>query len=189
MLSRPDLTKKSSLRKHLIATVIAAGVAGAWIAGGAAAADLAQQDKSFFLAAADAGNTEIAASSIAQQRSPSENIRAFAATMVTDHTKVASELKALAAKKGVAIPERPSIAKQTEIDKLNTVDAKKFDAEYAQKIGLAAHKDAVALFTKASATAVDPDVKAFAAKTLPALQHHLEMAQSLPVSGKSSAGQ
>ncbi|ATD61375.1 MAG: DUF4142 domain-containing protein [Janthinobacterium svalbardensis] len=35
------------------------------------------------------------------------------------------------------------------------------------------------LFTDASQKASDPDIKAFATKTLPALQHHLDMANAL----------
>jgi putative membrane protein len=46
-------------------------------------------------------------------------------------------------------------------------------------MGVTAHEDTVKLFQKASADAKDPEVKAFATKTLPKLQHHLQMAQDL----------
>jgi putative membrane protein len=39
------------------------------------------------------------------------------------------------------------------------------------------HIEDVAEFRKESQTGQDVDIKAFAAKTLPTLQHHLEMAQ------------
>ncbi|MFN2475703.1 MAG: DUF4142 domain-containing protein [Chthoniobacterales bacterium] len=38
------------------------------------------------------------------------------------------------------------------------------------------HLKAIALFTKAANASVDPDVKAFAVKSLPALQEHSTMA-------------
>jgi ABC-type branched-subunit amino acid transport system substrate-binding protein len=41
------------------------------------------------------------------------------------------------------------------------------------------HKKAVSDFEKASKSAKDPEVKAFAEKTLPTLQHHLERAEAL----------
>jgi putative membrane protein len=41
------------------------------------------------------------------------------------------------------------------------------------------HQDAVQLFTSESSTGTNPDVKAFAAQTLPTLQQHLALAQSL----------
>lgn len=47
---------------------------------------------------------------------------------------------------------------------------------------MAAHKDAIKLFADASQKASAPDIKAFAAKTLPARQHHLEMANTLHAS-------
>jgi putative membrane protein len=41
------------------------------------------------------------------------------------------------------------------------------------------HKDAVKAFEKAANEATDPEVKAFASKTLPTLKHHLSMAEAL----------
>ena len=42
-----------------------------------------------------------------------------------------------------------------------------------------AHKDAVSLFQRYAKGGDNPDLKDWAGKTLPALQHHLEMAQNL----------
>ena len=42
-----------------------------------------------------------------------------------------------------------------------------------------AHKDAVSLFERYAKGADNSDLKNWAANTLPALKHHLEMAQSL----------
>jgi putative membrane protein len=46
-------------------------------------------------------------------------------------------------------------------------------------MGVSAHEDALRLFQKAARDAKDPDVKAFAAKALPTLAHHLQMAHDL----------
>ena len=62
---------------------------------------------------------------------------------------------------------------------LSTSTGAKFDQHYAADIGVDAHQDTVALFEKAARDATDPDVKAFAAKTLPTLKQHLEMARSM----------
>ncbi len=45
---------------------------------------------------------------------------------------------------------------------------------------VADHQKAVALFTKESTNGKDPELKAFATKTLPTLKEHLEMAKKLP---------
>jgi putative membrane protein len=47
---------------------------------------------------------------------------------------------------------------------------------------VSAHKDAVSLFGRYAKGGEDPKLKEWAGKTLPALQHHLKMAQNL---GKS----
>ncbi|HEY4292867.1 DUF4142 domain-containing protein [Luteibacter sp.] len=54
-----------------------------------------------------------------------------------------------------------------------------FDKAYAKKMVADHHKD-IALFTKESTSGKDPDLKAFAKKTLPTLKEHLEMAKKLP---------
>ena len=102
--------------------------------------------------------------------------------MVADHSKVADELKQLASSKQVKVSDQPGAGHKVELAKLDGLSGKQFDQEYAAKIGVEAHKAAVKLFTEASQKATDPDIKAFAAKTLPALQHHLEMANALHAS-------
>jgi putative membrane protein len=44
---------------------------------------------------------------------------------------------------------------------------------------VSAHKDAVSLFERYAKSGENPKLKDWAGKTLPALQHHLEMAQNL----------
>lgn len=139
-------------------------------------------DKTFLTKAADAGSTEIAASKVAQGKSTNAEVKKFADSMVTDHSKVADELKQLAGSKQVKVSDEPGAKHKVELAKLDGLSGKQFDQEYAAKIGVAAHKEAVKLFTEASQKATDPDIKAFAAKTLPALQHHLDMANALHAS-------
>ena len=144
-----------------------------------AAAAPGAYDKQFLSKAADAGSTEIAASNVAQSKSGNGEVKKFADAMVTDHSKVAEELKQLASSKQIEVSDQPGARHKAQIDKLSRLEGKQFDAEYAASIGVAAHKDAVKLFSDASRKASDPDIKAFAAKTVPALQHHLDMAHAL----------
>ena len=146
----------------------------------AASADtVAHSDASFMKAAAHAGNMEVEGSRLALSKSASPQVKTFAQQMIDDHTKAAQALAALAASKGVKLPDGPSLGQKAELKLLGTHDGAKFDAKYAEKVGVGAHEDAVKLFTKAASEAKDADVKAFASKTLPTLQHHLEMAQAL----------
>ncbi|NBV15586.1 MAG: DUF4142 domain-containing protein [Janthinobacterium sp.] len=162
---------------------VAIGAAVALLSGIAinsiAAAAPGAYDKQFLSKAADAGSTEIAASKLAQSKSSNGDVKQFADAMVTQHTQVADELKQLAGSKQIAVSDAPGARHKAQLDKLGRLEGRQFDTEYAASIGVAAHKDAVKLFTDASQKASDPDIKAFAVKTLPALQHHLDMANAL----------
>lgn len=139
----------------------------------------AKSDASFMQDAAHAGAAEIEASRLASSKSRNADVKAFANAMITDHTKVADELKALAASKKVSLPEGPSVAQKAALKTVNTADNDKFDELYLQHFGINAHEDTIRLFEDAARDAKDAEVKAWAQKTLPGLRHHLEMAKAL----------
>jgi len=143
------------------------------------AAGLARTDENFLEAAAHAGHTEIEGSKMAQTKAASGDVKSFAEQMIKDHTKVGDELDQLAASKNVKVPTEPSLTQKTKLKLLGVYDGANFDKHYASEIGVSAHEDTVKLFRKASQEAKDPEVKAFAEKNLPALEHHLEMAKTL----------
>lgn len=159
----------------LSTAVLALGVC----AGANAASALSHQDSSFLKDAAEADNAEVAGSQVALQRSANPQVKSFAQAMVDDHGKAASELKSLAAQKGVKVSDTPSTAKKLEIKMLSGRKGASFDQHYADSIGVKAHEDTIKLFQKEVEKGTDPDVKAWAQKTLPELSHHLEMAQDL----------
>lgn len=149
---------------------------------GAQAADtvkLSQQDKSFLKDAAEGGNAEVEASKVALAQSGNADVKTFAQMMVDDHGKAGAELKGLAGQKGVKVSDTPSLTKKTEIKLLSERKGSSFDQHYADSIGVKAHQDTVKLFQKEVDKGSDTDVKAWASKTLPTLQHHLEAAQAL----------
>jgi putative membrane protein len=144
-----------------------------------APAKLSHQDTSFLKDAAEGGNAEVEGSKVAVAQSSSADVKTFAQMMVDDHTKAGTELKGLADQKGVKVSDTPSITKKTEIKLLSERKGSSFDQHYADSIGVKAHQDTIKLFQKEVDKGTDPDVKAWASKTLPTLQHHLEAAQAL----------
>ena len=168
--------KSKSLTLIAAATVALAASVGAHAQ---STAKLSGQDKSFLKDAAEGGNAEVEASKVALDKSSSADVKTFAQQMVDDHGKAGTELKGLADQKGVKVSDTPSITKKTEIKVLSERKGSSFDQHYADSIGVKAHQDTIKLFQKEVDKGTDPDVKAWASKTLPALQHHLEMAQSL----------
>jgi putative membrane protein len=144
-----------------------------------AATGLSHQDSSFLKDAAAANNAEVQASRIALAQSANGEVKSFAQSMIDEHTSAQDELKALADRKGVKVSDTPSLTKQAEIKLLAKRKDASFDQHYAEAIGVKAHEDTIKLFRKEAEKGDDPDVKAWAAKTLPALAHHLELAQDL----------
>lgn len=147
---------------------------------GRAAAQLSRADTAFMKQAAENNHAEIESSRLAAQKASDPAVKAFAQQMVADHGKTGEELAALASSKGVELPDGPSMVQKAKLKLLEAADGEKFDRRYSETMGLAAHRETIALFQKAAKEARDPEVKAFATKTLPALQGHLDMAQKLP---------
>jgi len=127
----------------------------------------------------DAGAlAEVELGKLAQQKASSDQVKQFGSRMVEDHSKANDELKQLAQSKGVDVPAAPDKSQQKELDKLNKLTGSKFDHEYMAHM-LSDHRKDVSEFQKVSKSSKDSDVKAFADKTLPTLQEHLKLAQSV----------
>lgn len=156
---------------------VCAGVAALGLM--AATAASARSDADFMKQAAQNGAAEIEASKLALQKAQRSEVKAFAEKMVADHTKTSDELKQLAASKKVNLPDGPSMKQKAELKMISAGDDAKFDERYSKAFGVKAHEETIKLFQEAANGATDAEVKAFAQKTLPALNHHLEMARSL----------
>lgn len=136
-------------------------------------------DHEFFAKAAIAGMYEVKAGELGQKNGTGTSVRNFATMMVNDHSGANDKLKALAQKKGVILPPGPDASHQKMLDKLaRHQPGKEFDEEFADQME-DSHDKAVKLFEKAAKNAKDPDVRAFAAATLPTLRNHSEMAEAL----------
>lgn len=149
------------------------------VSAGATSSRLARADIAFLDQAAQNGHAEVESSKLALTRATNAQVKSFAQQMIDDHTKANQELAALASSKGVQVPTEPSLAQRGKMKLLSAAEGASFDQRYADSMGVTAHQDTIKLFEKASTDAKDPDVKAFAVKMLPTLQHHLQMAQDL----------
>jgi putative membrane protein len=137
-------------------------------------------DKTFFENAASAGMFEVEAGKLAAARGTDPKIKQFGEMMVKDHTKANEELKALAAKKNVTLPAELARRHQFMLDEIkDEKDGKEFDQAFKRAM-VVSHKEAVTLFSNTAKHSKDPDVKAFATKTLPALEQHGGEAKNLP---------
>ena len=153
-------------------------------AAASAAGKVSRHDHNFLVTAAEDGMAEVELGKLAQQKGSSEQVKSFGGQMVTDHGKANDELKTLAGNKGVTLPTSPG-KHQKDIDKLAKKSGADFDRDYARHM-VDSHKKAVSLFQKTAKSGNDADVKAFAGKTLPTLQQHLEHANTLNSAVKSA---
>jgi putative membrane protein len=139
---------------------------------------IAPKTEDFIKEVAMSDMLEIEAAKIAQQKGNATEQK-FAAQMLTDHTKTSSELKGLVSgEMKAAIPAALDDASQKKLGKLRDAKPEDFAAQY-DPMQVSAHKDAVSLFERYAKGGDDPKLKEWAGKTLPALQHHLEMAQDI----------
>jgi putative membrane protein len=139
---------------------------------------LSEKDYKFISDAAEGGLMEVQLGQMAAQKGNSESVKNFGQRMVTDHGKANDELKQLAVQKGVTLPTAVSHHDQSTVEHLQNSTGKDFDKAYADHMAKD-HKSDVKEFEKAAKDCKDPDLKAWASKTLPILQQHLTMAQDM----------
>jgi putative membrane protein len=135
-------------------------------------------DTLFVKKAAAGGLTEVALGNLAQQNGDSQDVKDFGAHMVTDHTKINDNLKALAAKDNLTLPDKPTDEQQALIDKLGKESGKTFDNAYIHAM-LKAHIGDKALFTEEAANTNNTDLKQFATDSLTVIKEHLSMIQEI----------
>jgi putative membrane protein len=132
-------------------------------------------DNAFLADAAIVNMEEIELGKLAQSRSASRDVKDFGEMMVEGHTKSLNELKDLASKKGISLPQDISEKGKKIHDELTNAQAKDFDKMYIDEM-VKGHKETISKFEDARNNASDTDVKSWAEKTLPGLKMHLDHA-------------
>ena len=144
---------------------------------------LTARDYRFVSEVAHGGTAEVELGELAKQKAASQEVRAFSERMIADHSKANDELKKLASQKGVVLPAELSHKEHSEMKHLQKLNGRDFDKAYAAAM-LKDHKADVKEFQSAAKDLNDPDLRAFAQRTLPTLEEHLRMARNLEASAK-----
>jgi len=135
-------------------------------------------DKKFVKEAAIGGLAEVELGKLAAQKASSEDVKQFGQKMVDDHGKANDQLKEIATKSSIDVPAALDSKHQAKIDKLSKLSGADFDKAYI-KDQLKDHQKDVAAFQSEAQGGSDPNVKQFAAATLPTLQEHLSMIKDI----------
>jgi len=146
---------------------------------------LGSADNSWVTKVAQGGMLEVELGKLAESQASSDAVKQFGTRMVTDHSKANEELSQLASRKGITLSTSLDAKHQATKDKLSKLNGAAFDRAYMDAM-VKDHREDVAEFKKESTTGQDADVKAFAAKTLPTLEEHLNMAEQTASSAKSA---
>lgn len=171
-----------------LALALSAGGSGAHAQANSAAA-AASNAASNFVAQANLGAPfQIDSGRIAEQKATTANIRDYAHLMVTSHGPVVADLNAILQRRHIAAPPETLLqgAYDAMIASLKADTGAALDRDYVEG-QVDYQKGNAALFRYEIQNGADPDLEAFAQRTLPKIEDHLQLALKLAKSGAARA--
>lgn len=134
--------------------------------------------KEFIEKAAKSNLAEIEFSKVAQQKASNSDVKSYAQTMQTEHTKANDELRKIAQKKNITFPTSMDQEKQTKLDNMRRKSGAEFDRAYMD-YAVNSHSKSVEFYQKASKELKDNELKTYADNTLTSLKNHHQKATQL----------
>lgn len=128
---------------------------------------------------AEANYAEIRTGKMALEKSKNSQIRQFAQMMISDHTKANAELQKLAQSKNVTLPQETDIQHKAAATGMNVLSGNAFDKAYINFVGQADHQRTIQLLEDTMNNARDPDLRAYAQKTLQTVRQHKQKADAI----------
>ena len=138
---------------------------------------------SFMEEAAQGGMAEVELGRLAAQKAKDPEVKKFGQMMVDDHSKANKEGEELAKTKNFTLPKDLG-SHQSTLDKLKGMSGADFDKYYVDEM-VDDHETDVNAFEEQAAKGSDPEVKAWAAKTLPTLRKHLDAIKAIQAKMKN----
>lgn len=140
-------------------------------------------DAKFATDAANGGMAEVALGKLALTKTANAQVKQFADMMVSDHGKANEELMSIAKAKNITLPATVDADHQAKMDKLSKETGKDFDKDYVDAM-VDGHQKTLDLMQKEAKDGKDAELKAFAAKTAPIVQTHLDAIKKIQDSMK-----
>ena len=150
----------------------------------ASAAAMTPADQAFATMAAGSGMYEVGVARLAVSRAVNPQVKAYAQMLVDHHTMANTELMRLLGARGMKPPTSIPADKEEKTRRLSGSTGAEFDRQFVRGVGIDDHMADVALFDRESREGADPELRAWATKTLPTLQAHLQAAQGLQASAR-----
>ncbi len=137
---------------------------------------VAPVDQAFVTMAAQGGMAEVQLATLAQTNARSPRVKSFASEMIKDHGAANDQLMKMAQAKGITPPTDLNDMQNQQKTMLTAEKGAKFDRDYMHG-QVTDHQMMVQAFKDEAQNGQDPDIKAFAANTVPTIQQHLTEAQ------------
>jgi len=135
-------------------------------------------DLPFLREAAGVNLMEIRLGQLAESKASNAAVKQFGQRMVNDHTRLEQDLSSMASANGIALNPTLTPAQSDNIARLQNLSGPQFDQAY-MSLMIQGHQTDVAQFDTQSRNADSPQVREFAARSLPILQQHLSLAQQV----------
>ncbi|MES2596746.1 MAG: DUF4142 domain-containing protein [Verrucomicrobiota bacterium] len=178
------MNAKAIQRTHLTVSMIFFGVMLV-VSPGLQAEDktgrLSSRDEEFVKHENNAGESTIKIGELGASKAQSHNIRMFAATIVTEHTQLNTQLKLLAAHKDLELPSPGGSTGGDGYRKLETASGFDFDKLFLAELE-SCHEKSVSKLEEAARSSRDVDLQRWVENTLPMLREHHRRLQELGTS-------
>jgi putative membrane protein len=140
--------------------------------------NLSPRDKAFLKMAAVTNMTEAHLGEMAESMAAKSGIKDFGQTLAKDHTRAYEQLAVLDSQLGQPIPKGINARRDQEIERLNGLKGRRFDAQFLRD-EVQDHERAVRAFRREAEHGSDQQVKAYASQVLPIVEEHLREAEKL----------
>jgi putative membrane protein len=147
---------------------------------------LNHKDYRFAAKAARIDMEEVQAGELAQKSGVNPLVRQFGERMITDHNKLNTGLKKIAADKGAILPTQLTEEQSSALRHLEGLSGAEFDRAFAEAM-VKGHTQAVKTFQEASKNVTDTELRTWAQTALPVLQEHLRLAQEMEAAVRTRA--
>jgi putative membrane protein len=139
-------------------------------------------DEKFLTEAVQGDLAEVQMGQLAQQKGSSDSVKQFGATLEKDHGDHAKKVQQIGQQMGMNLPSEPSTKHKADYAKMSKRSGAEFDRMFAQHM-VADHKTDISKYqAQAKKTGLVADL---AKETVPVLQNHLKIAQSLTTQKQS----
>jgi putative membrane protein len=135
-------------------------------------------DKSFVKKALEGNIAEVEMGKLALQKSNDDQVKQFAQRMIDDHGKMQEQLKPVAERMGVKVPDGPSKGQMKSMDKMKALSGDAFDQAYIKDM-VKDHKKDDSDFKLEAQSTQNPQLKQLVSEADQTIESHLQQIQQI----------